>query len=405
MTALNRREDIRRVTVILAGSRTGSSFLFSGLKAKAEFLAPTGEETPFYRLGGLGQFGGEHFSDAFDPLPDQNVLGKIFSVFSQDLGISLSRCSSPESMAESFFFRFALQWPTAIPVVDQAALKQQLLFDLKALPADWTDWDKTYLDWISRLKTQGYAVSTAPYSAASEYVGFSRLLEEPPYITPHPQTPLTPELAQRCPLLLKTSSNIYRTSFLRALFPKAEFKWIVLQRNPAATVNALMDGWLSGGFHSHDVYPDVRLNIAGYSDVQPEGHRFWKFDMPPGWKEMVRAPLAEVCAFQWLSAYRSIENFRTSTSDSFFNVSYEDLISPRAPEIFQNLIDFSGAAPKKSADWAFDQPVVTVQPPARGKWKKRGAQITELLRHHQNGSLLKLAEKLNYDPKSLEAWP
>ena len=405
MPVLNRREDIRRVTVVLAGSRTGSSFLFSALKAKAEFLAPTGEETPFYRLGGLGHFNGENYSDVIDPLPDQKNLDKIFSVLTADLGISRGRCTDPEAMVDSFFLRFALQWPEVMPLLDQAKLKQELLFELKDLPRNWTAWDKTYLEWIERLKTQGYDVCTAPYSAASESEDFPQLLEEPPYVTPHPQTPLTPELSQRCPLLLKTSSNIYRTEFLRALFPNAEFKWILLRRNPAATVNALMDGWLSAGFHSHDVSSQVRLNIAGYSDVRPGGHRFWKFDMPPGWREWINAPLAEVCAFQWLSAYRSIEDFKIKTSDPIFSVAYEDLISPQGPEVFQKLIDFSGVSPKAASEWDADQPVVTVQPPSPGKWKKRGAQITALLRQHQGGSALELAEKLNYDSKNLEAWP
>ena len=47
-------------------------------------------------------------------------------------------------------------------------------------------------------------------------------------------------------VLLKTSSHAYRIPLLRTLFPFAKFRFIVLTRNPLASVNGLMDGWLSG---------------------------------------------------------------------------------------------------------------------------------------------------------------
>src|SRR4051812_42672532 len=47
-------EDVRSVLVILGGSRSGSSLLFSALAESGAFIAPQGEETPFYRLAGLG---------------------------------------------------------------------------------------------------------------------------------------------------------------------------------------------------------------------------------------------------------------------------------------------------------------------------------------------------------------
>ena len=48
------------------------------------------------------------------------------------------------------------------------------------------------------------------------------------------------------------------------------------------------------------------LDIKGYSDTVPFGKKWWKFDLPPNWREFSEATLAEVCLNQWLSAHKAI---------------------------------------------------------------------------------------------------
>ena len=46
--------------------------------------------------------------------------------------------------------------------------------------------------------------------------------------------------------MMKTPSNAYRASFLRALFPNARVQVLHLTRNPAAAINGLVDVAISG---------------------------------------------------------------------------------------------------------------------------------------------------------------
>ncbi|MDP9071610.1 MAG: sulfotransferase [Actinomycetota bacterium] len=82
------------------------------------------------------------------------------------------------------------------------------------------------------------------------------------------------------PLVLSTPRNAFRLAFLRSLFPAARFRVVHLTRNPAASVNGLIDGWLHHGFFNMAV--DEPLAIAGYTDAFPLwGDRWWCYDFPP----------------------------------------------------------------------------------------------------------------------------
>jgi hypothetical protein len=231
------------------------------------------------------------------------------------------------------------------------------------------------------------------------------LLEEPPYICPEPKQALTEEYAGNLPLLLKTSTNVYRIPFLRSLFPHAKFRWVLLHRNPAATISALIDGWLSSGFHSHDVHP-AHLAIKGYSDSIPGGKRFWKFDMPEGWEAYRNSTLPEVCAFQWLAAHREIEKISKNTKEPVFSIAYEDMLEPeKQSTLIQELISFAGTSTRDPALWSSQEPVAAVSKPSAGKWRKREAEIVSLMRSDGHRSLMELAGRFDYDPSRIEDWP
>jgi hypothetical protein len=146
-------------------------------------------------------------------------------------------------------------------------------------------------------------------------------LEEPAFILPAPRALPMPEALRCTPLLLKSSANAYRIQFLKALFPHAEFRWIVLARNPASSINGFIDGWQSNAFHAHNVGRFTTLKIKGYSETFPGGERWWKFDLPPGWSEYRSSDLPEVCAFQWRSAYSRILKDVEQTGDQVLHVN------------------------------------------------------------------------------------
>lgn len=395
------RMDIQNVVVILAGSRTGSSFLFKTLCSQADFLAPTGEETVFYRQAGLGRFHGMSYSDAITHIPENPVLDRYFEALRQDVGLN---CARPLGLSDfpTFWHRLGLQWPQSDS--KKLKLKAQELYEITLSSApNSPEWSSVYLSWIENLAAHGFPVSTTLFSAASTHPRNLTGLEEPPFVTPRAYAPLTRELLSQAPLLLKTSTTIYRLPFLRALFPNAQFRWIALKRNPLATISALMDGWLSTAFHSHDVSPHAQLSIDGYSDKVPGGDRYWKFDMPPGWEKYTASPLEDVCAFQWSSAYEHMDRFLSSTSDAKLEVSYEDLLA-NTQSTLTALESFCGARKKSSSTLDMQTPVASVSPPQAGKWKKRALHILPLIEKHNHGQILKLAKRFDYDVEAPETW-
>ncbi|MCB0363702.1 MAG: hypothetical protein KDD35_13325, partial [Bdellovibrionales bacterium] len=278
-------------------------------------------------------------------------------------------------------------------------------------PTQSAHWENFYLEWLQELVTRGIPIQLDLYSTTSSHPKDLALKEDPPYIAAVPMLPINKERADQHPLLFKTSSNIYRIPLLKALFPRAHFSWIILQRNPAASINALMDGWLSTAFHSQEVYPDFELKIKGYSDNIPQGSRYWKFDMPPGWQNYIHASLEEVCAFQWYSAAQTIEDFISQLDEPFIRIKYEDLFSASDPihsgleRNLKQIFDFTQLVPYSHSLWNPKTPVVAVKDPSPGKWKKRQEIILPLIETFSGGKLLHLAHRLDYDTNKILEWP
>ncbi|MBK7842996.1 MAG: hypothetical protein IPJ71_04770 [Bdellovibrionales bacterium] len=403
--SIPKRNDVRYVVVILAPSRTGSSFLFRALTSCGNFLAPQGEETPHYRRAGLGVFQDIGYSDVISSPPPEETLEAIGASLLREIGIKTDSGFSKLDYYERCLDRFEMQWPQINSLNCRLKLREVLNHKFELLPPGYTQWNQFYLDWIEQLEKEGLPVQRNLYSTSGPHPDELPMLEDPPYIAAEPRIPVTKELLSRLPILLKTSSNIYRLPLLRSLFPKAQFKWIILQRNPAGTINALMDGWLSSGFHSQDLHPNCTLKIRSYSARVRGGQRFWKFDMPPGWQSHIGSDLSEVCAFQWYSASQTIENLASRLKEPSLRIRYEDLLSRELqPKIIDEVLSFAGVSRRNDISWSSNDPVTTVNRPAAGKWKARSSILTPLLQEFANGDLLDLAQKLQYDFKTLENW-
>jgi hypothetical protein len=128
------------------------------------------------------------------------------------------------------------------------------------------------------------------------------------------------------PLVIATPRNSYRLDLLGELFPNANVRVLHLIRNPTASVNGLIDGWLHAGFHNTTV--DQELDIAGYSDRVPGGRRWWKFDVPPDWRSVTHATLPEACALQWCSQHEAVLEHVELVGCDYLRIRYEDLVGP-----------------------------------------------------------------------------
>ena len=85
-------------------------------------------------------------------------------------------------------------------------------------------------------------------------------------------------------LVLKTPQNIHRRGILESLYPDAEIVYLVMERDPRAIVNGLMDGWASGKFRA-------RETLKGW----------WCFNMAPNWSW--DSSLLGRCTNQWQQSY------------------------------------------------------------------------------------------------------
>jgi hypothetical protein len=221
------------------------------------------------------------------------------------------------------------------------------------------------------------------------------IIEEPPFVLSGPwrHTPSS-ELASK-PLILKTPSNAYRMPFLRALFPKARVRVVHLTRNPAASINGLVDGWRFRGFHAHRMASP--LEIAG---INPDDRDWWKYDLPPGWEDWQTASLVQVAAFQWSSAHRSILNTVSTDSNETLRLRFEDVVGPSRSSAFQSLFDWLAVkldAPMATVIETGLPPVMATSRPRQRRWFDRAEELGPVL---ETESVVHVAQELGYTDQS-----
>lgn len=161
-------------------------------------------------------------------------------------------------------------------------------------------------------------------------------------------------------LLLKSPYNAFRRGVIEAAFPRVEITYVLLTRNPGATVNGLIDGWRANyGFHKHLT-----------------NHGWWKFEAPPGWKEYLSLAVPERAAFQWASSYEAIlSNYLFSCT-----VKFEDILeSPE--ETLLRLCKVLDIIPPSIGPELPN--VMTTESPTRGRWRNRETTILPLLTKHK----------------------
>jgi hypothetical protein len=377
--------DVRRVVVIVASSRGGSSLLFHLLRRTGAFACLEGEHTHLYKLYGLGL---PDWPDAHDGdiASAADVDGFLTALLAEATVPGAAEQVVADEYAGRVTRRLMQQWPGLASHADDLMYLVRRHLSVVSLDAEVFDHEDFLLGILAELRRLGQCVDPRYYdvSAPALAIHFPRLppasgpppgavgtIEEPPFILPAPAPPATASHLTERPLLLKASVDAYRIDLLTKLVSVAEVYFIHLLRNPAAAINGLYDGWRDRGFFSHRLTGRAVLNMRGYSE-SPWGSDWWNFDLPPQWTRVVSRPLPEVCAFQWHTAHRSILDSLAASAAPRMNVRAEDLMSGRVrrTQAIEDILQFCQARARPVAEQA-DRVVMATAPPRPGRWRER----------------------------------
>lgn len=425
-------EDVRRLVVIASAPRSGSSLLFAAMRMFPEVYALSGEEVPFYKLNGLS-------SDAFpsDEIPSVvKPSWKGGKAFSRDILGDLSFDADPadilkdplqrEQYTDDLVLRFSMQWPAIDFSYD--GFKRLTDNALSAHLAGRKGFDKEvfHLELIKALRTVYNGIDPYYYDIPEDMVraafpGLARpsnppndvlMIEEPPFILLKPARKATEHDLTSKTLVLKSTVNSYKMDFIRELFPNALISVIYLTRNPGASINGLYDGWLHRGFFSHNLraFSDPCFNfrglgIKGYSDIREYGKWWWKYDLPPGWREYSGKRLEEVCAFQWRASNAAILKHLADRRPGCLRLKCEDII--RNPEsrlvalkTVEGFLGFESGSASRAVIGGFSV-VQATEPPERFRWMKKKDMLMPAL---EDAAVAGLASELGYSGERHDNW-
>lgn len=391
----------RDVIVIVMSARSGSSWLIEMLKQSLDLVHLRGEVTTFLRLHGLS-YPHAGCSEALD----SDAAARVDDLFRHDLSLEAGwpseRLDDPARFCAEVQWRLRLQWPdTTFPtdIADLIMAELERSNDRQG-QFDADSFTRALITKLSRdlfVDPDFYDFGQEPTSA-SDVLPWERLLESPPFIPFRPWQMADPsDLAER-PLVIKSAGDVYRLSFYKALFPKARFRVIHLRRNPAASLNGLLDAWSSAKYQSFNV---GGLDIDGYSDLPEKWRRdWWKLDLFPGWEKWKNASLIEVCTVQWCTAQRVVLDWLQNTACEHFPVHYEDLIRSRESRkrVMGDLCEWIGIPIR---DFMETRVMNASAPPRSFRWKRRRQEILPMV---ESAMCRDVTSRLGYSWNP-EYWP
>lgn len=395
------RAKVRRVVVILTSSRSGSTLFKASLAQHPCIASLDGEVEPFLALSGNG-FGHDPTcqSDAITCLRNADTLADdIFD----GLTVHTGRLAPLAELKSRWRKRMLLQFPALFASAASYAQLQRGL-DEALLLSEATDgpgeqelqraalsavfWREAWrLDYYDGGHGPG---ERRPFAEAGK-------IEEPPFVLPamHARQFTESDVASKV-LLFKTPSDAYRVGLYEQLFPRAQVRYLHLTRNFAACVNGMMDGWLSPtGFHAHDMQRHgVTLAMDGYSEQCADGHRWWKFDLPPNWRSYTSAPLKEVCLNQWLSCHRHILDGGLTALRVHFESFLADPVG-----VLERVCAWLDLPPLPQPPTL--RVTMATKVPAPGRWRNRSSQLLPLA---QRAEVTDMMRTLGYG-LAPEQWP
>jgi hypothetical protein len=187
----------------------------------------------------------------------------------------------------------------------------------------------------------------------------------------------------------KTPENCLRVSYLAELFPDARF--VFLRRRAADNVNSLIEAWRARPRFVKYRLPEPLEGIAPLDGAR------WSLVLVPGWRELRRAALEEICARQYVACNEAVLEARAALEPStWVDVTYEDLLRSPIEElarIYGSLqLEFGPRARRRASELA-DRPTRTaLTRPRADKWREQNAEaIARVLPR-----LLDLERRLGY---------
>ena len=370
--------EVRRVVVVLCGSRGGSSLFKEALARHPRIASLDGELDPLLALSGNG-FNQNSDSDYIEAVANASELA---SSILDEISFASADILDIGPLLRKWKNRLALQFPShfldagaygrleqsleaALGLIDRGDRRSEAELQRFILSAIFHDdpWRISYYD--------GNATP-----GANLHFDEPLKIEEPPFVAPTlRRRPFALSDAADSVLLFKSPSDAYRIGMYERLFPNAEVTYIHLTRGFAQSVNGLMDGWLYPlGFFSHDLSKiGCELAIQGYSDRVSFGRKWWKFDLPRNWRRFTRAKLEEVCLNQWYSIHEAV----LQRGICSLRVSFEDFVARPAP-VLERVTDHLGL-PSMALPGALPVKMAT-EPPRPRRWLKRGSMLMELSR-------------------------
>ena len=376
----NLNEKVKKAVVILTASRSGSTLMKSILSKSDRLAYLSGEEEPYYILTKNAFPWTE--SDSFTDIKNkQYLLDLIFG----DMGINIPFIDVRRTTYD-WQKRILYQYPEI--ATDLHLLVESTVHQTYGNSDNYEESTKRFIETLLPDKKGYYDLFIKERQPFTEAVK----IEEPPFIVPSKKRSFTENDIDTHPLLFKTPQDCYRIGIFEKLLPNAEIKYIHLSRGFAQTVNGLMDGWISEtGFFAHNMASqDIELNIDGYSNKYEFGKTWWKFDLPPNWREFINSPLEDVCVNQWHSAHNSILESGVHT----MRVKFEDfLISPQ--EVVDDICDYIGI-PRVEIDV---MPIImSTDVPGLYRWRKREKLILNLAKNKKIQDMMyRLGYSMNPD--------
>lgn len=375
----NNAADFDEVNIILSASRGGSTFVFETLAKHSKFASPDGEHGKWYRKHNLGyrRFGSDRVPSSFSEYERDKLLSDILS----DVGVYVDE-EHPVYDFEKNIMRLSLQFPNE--AFDMGKPGEAVSYD--KMKNVWKEEGQSWKAVLNKLdlKPQLYD-AFADDDIEEEYTEW--FVEEPPFITSTSgKRALKREDLESKSLLIKTSVDAYRVRWLiDNLFENATVNILHLTRNPAASINGLIDGWrLNRGFQTYHIDTD---------HVRDYDNEMWCYDVPPDRKA---AQLPTICGKQWAGAHEHILEGITE-DDNYHRMKFEDFI--RHPfSAFSEALNHFGVEPDTQVDSYIrkDEKVMSTKEPQKARWRERKPVIYSTINKMSN-RLEELIEEFDYE--------
>lgn len=392
------RRELKEVILVLSSSRGGSSVFTEYLRHSNALLHMRGEINPWLSKCGLSYPNSGTGSDA---LGEEELLGKseaLWTWLGSEIGNMSTTSQAWNQFPNQLHRRLQLQWP------EKSLDTDTINTAVKTVLGRWPSFksqiglcpERFHLALIRQLQNMGLThIRPHWYDIAddslfewgwdpSQLGEIPSLIEEPPLVLITPwKRPSIKDLRSK-PLVIKTPSNAYRIPFLRAFFSNQKLRIIHLKREPAAAINGLYDGWrYPRGFHAHRI-PSCQPKTCEEHGPQPVSG-YWKYDLPPGWKEVEKNLLVEICAFQWLSSHKHI--LKSDTGDGKpLGIWFENLLGPNSRNEINRLLNWLDIdADEHLRHKVLEDlpPIMATQRPRRSRWFSRAALIQPQLERNE----------------------